>query len=94
MYQYALPEWSHVLRNEYWFLRYCRSWDSAGRRRRYRRIAVEKKRLIESGVDFEELRLLCRHLANPRNRRAEERLLSYSRQLRLPLSVDANGMRT
>lgn len=41
----------------------------------------KKKRLIESGVDAEELRLYCRHLSNLRNERAENRLQAYSKTL-------------
>ena len=80
---YTLPDWSATLRNLYWFLRYKRAYDQAGRRRYYRRIADEKKRLIDTGVDEEELRLLCRHLANPKNRHSEKSLLKYVLQLRL-----------
>ncbi|WP_153111060.1 hypothetical protein [Propionivibrio limicola] len=77
-----MPDWSGDLRNLYWFLRYRRSWDSAGVRRYYRKIGKEKRRLLdEVGVDQEELRLLCRFLANPRNRRAEERWLAYRKLL-------------
>lgn len=48
---------------------------------------MEKNRLIESGDDPEELRLLCRHLSNLRNERAENRLEAYRRILKTcPLS--------
>ena len=77
-----MPEWTGTLRNLYWCLRYNR-FDQAARRRYYRKIEVEKKRLLETGVDAEELRLLCRFLANPRNRNAEERYYFYSGQKRL-----------
>ena len=32
---------------------------------------------LVSGVDMEELRLYCRHMANPRNRFAEKNLHNY-----------------
>lgn len=81
-----LPDWSGNLRNLYWFLRYRRAYDTAARMRYYRRIAVEKKRLVgELGVDQEEVRLLCRALSNPKNRNAEERWKAYVAQLKLPL---------
>ena len=80
-----LPPWSSNLRNFYWFLRYKRVWDSAARRRYYRRIAAEKKRLQETGVDREEVRLLCRYLANLKNHNAELRWKAYAAQLKLPL---------
>lgn len=78
-----MPEWSGNLRNLYWYLRYHRNWNEAKRRASYRRIAAEKKRLIESGVDAELVRLLCRHLANTRDQHAEARYLRYEKQGRL-----------
>ena len=74
------------LHNLYWSLRYYRF--PAARRRYYRLISAEKKRLIALGVDMEEVRLLCRSLSNPRNERAEQRLEFYRRQLKsyLPMS--------
>ena len=80
-----LPDWSGNLRNLYWFLRYRRAFDTAARMRYYRKIAAEKKRLHEEGVDVEEVRLLCRALSNPKNKAAEMRWRSYSAQLKLPL---------
>jgi len=73
-----MPEWSNILCNLYWMLRYRRAWDDAHRRRYYRYIAKEKLRLIEEArVDPEELRLLCRYLSNPQNRHAERRWKDY-----------------
>lgn len=63
-----------TLYNYYWFIRYTRN--PSVKRRYYRYIQVEKKRLIESGVDQECLRLLCRSLANRHNVFAEK---SYQR---------------
>jgi hypothetical protein len=64
------------------------AWDGAGRRRYYRYIAQEKRRLEAAGVDYEELRLLCRHLANLQSRHAEQRWQRYvemrEKQLELP----------
>lgn len=82
---YTMPPWSRRLANLYWMLRYYGHRDQARRRKFYRRIAAEKKRLQEAGVDGEEIRLLCRHLANPSNRHAAGRLVGYSAQLRLEL---------
>lgn len=65
-------------------LRYRRSWDTAARRKYYRRIAKEKRQLVEAGVDQEEVRLLCRYLSNLDNRNAEMRWKTYSAQMRLP----------
>jgi hypothetical protein len=53
------------------------------RRRYYRKINIEKKRLFLLGVDQEEIRLLCRYLANTRNKHAEMRFLAYRAQGRL-----------
>lgn len=60
-----------VIRNLYWHLRAVRGYDLAARRRYYRLIAVEKKRLLEAGVDPEEIRLFCRSLSRPDDRHAE-----------------------
>lgn len=57
-------------------LRNGRKWDQAHRRKYYRRIEAEKKRLIDSGVDPELVRLLCRYLANPRNQKSDELILN------------------
>ena len=82
-----MPDWSFKLCNLYWMLRYKRVWDSAARRKYYRRIEAEKKRLVdELGVDHEEVRLLCRYLSNPKNRNAEMRWRGYEAQLKLPFS--------
>lgn len=60
--------------------------DQAGRRRYYRLIEKEKRRLIdEIGVDPEEVRLLCRYLANLKNSNAEQRWKAYIAQFRLPI---------
>lgn len=77
------PDWSGNLRNLYWFLRYRRKYDTAARMRYYRKIQAEKKRLHEAGVDQEELRLLCRYLANTKNKNAESRWKAHAMQLKL-----------
>lgn len=67
-----------TLKNLYWNLRFSRSWQKSRRRYWYRRIASEKKRLLEAGVvELEQLRLLCRHLANPRLDYRYERYCRY-----------------
>lgn len=63
------------LNNLYWHLRFTRK--LSVKRRYYRYIANEKKRLISSGVDSECLRLRCRHLVNLKNFYAERSYLSY-----------------
>ena len=79
-----MPPWSVKLRNLYYIRRSQRAYDQAGRRKIYRMIAQEKRRLIEeTGVDGEEVRLLCRHLANTADRHAENRWRAYAAQMRL-----------
>lgn len=63
------------LHNLYYFVRLCRAYDQARQRRLYRQIAKEKKRLVAAGVDAEQVRLLCRLLANPKNMHAQRRYL-------------------
>lgn len=69
------------LNNLYWFIRYTRI--KSVKRKYYRYIAQEKQRLIQVGVDAEELRLYCRHLSNLRNERAENRLAAYRKTLKI-----------
>jgi len=69
------------LNNLYWQIRYTRI--RSVKRKYYRYVAKEKKRLIESGVDEEELRLLCRYLSNLRNERAGDRLEAYRKTLKI-----------
>lgn len=63
------------LKNLYWFLRASRR--PTAKRRYYRYIAKEKKRLLEAGADYECLRLLCRSLAFRHSVHAEKRFQSY-----------------
>lgn len=63
------------LNNLYWHIRYTRN--PSVKRKYYRYVVKEKKRLIESGVDCEELRLLCRSLSYRHNEHSERRLKSY-----------------
>ena len=64
MHYYDMPDWSGPVRNLYWFLRYRRQWNSAARRRYYRKIRVERDRLVASGIDAEWVRLFCRWQSN------------------------------
>ncbi|MXS83623.1 hypothetical protein [Nitrosomonas oligotropha] len=63
------------LRNIYWQIRYTRNKNR--KRKYYRHAADEKKRLILSGVDPEELRLFCRALSGCLNFHAEKHLANY-----------------
>lgn len=81
MHFYQYPEWATGILNYYWHLRMARGFDLAKIRKQYRRIAAEKKRLQDEGVDSELLRLLCRHVVNPRNPRAAERFWNAHLQM-------------
>lgn len=59
----------------YWRIRYTRN--KSEKRKYYRYVLKEKKRLIESGVDMEYLRLYCRALSSRLNSPAERRLERY-----------------
>lgn len=84
------PGWTSVIRNHYWQLRAVRRFDSAGLRRYYRLIEKEKKRLHEAGVDVELVRLLCRHMVNPRNPFAERRFWdAYHKTKPKPLQLSS-----
>ncbi|TXI36070.1 MAG: hypothetical protein E6Q59_10020 [Nitrosomonas sp.] len=63
------------LQNIYWRIRFQRNKNL--KRKYYRYAADEKKRLILSGVDPEELRLFCRSLAKQHCEHAERRLKTY-----------------
>ena len=76
------------LYNFYWQIRYTRN--RTVKRKYYRYAAAEKKRLIESGVDVEEIRLLCRHLSNLKNEQAEIRLEAYRKTLKSCQSSSGN----
>lgn len=66
-----------VLRNLYWKLRSVRGYDQAGRRKWYRRIKVERNRLVGIGFGPEHVRLYCRFLADPSKREREEAIVRY-----------------
>ncbi len=75
------------LNNLYWRIRYTRN--KSEKRKFYRYVANEKKRLLEeTGVDPEELRLYCRALSGRLNLHAERNLERYreNRQNDLPFS--------
>ena len=76
-----LPDMFGKLYNLYWFIRYNRR-NKPVKRRYYRYVSKEKNRLIALGADAEEIRLLCRHLANPRCEQTEARLEAYRKTLK------------
>jgi len=73
------------LANIYWRIRNARGYEVKRIRTYYRQAEREKKRLIESGVSSELVRLYCRFLANPRNPRAKRAFDNFSRQQELDL---------
>ena len=77
-----------VLRGLYWQLRYLRRGDTAGRRRLYRAISVERKKFDGTAFDAELLRLFCRFLACPGDLHAERRYL-----MRLALLAEESSAR-
>lgn len=62
-----IPAWSGELARLYWRLRACRGMARPGRRTWHRRIAAEKKRLLDAGVPVIEIHLVSRILSNPGN---------------------------
>ncbi|MER2514433.1 MAG: hypothetical protein ABTQ25_18795 [Nitrosomonas ureae] len=64
------------LNNLYWQIRHY-SRNKSAKRKYYRYAAVEKKRLVDSGVDKEELRLYCRVLSSRLNSHAQRNLDNY-----------------
>jgi len=73
-----LPEWAGTLRYLYWHLRMSRAVSRPSPRTWQRRIAAEKKRLREAGVDVFELHAVCvllgRSEHSPAAQRARKRL--------------------
>ena len=65
------------LNNFYWHIRFTRN--KTIKRKYYRYVLKEKKRLILSGVDSEYLRLYCRALSSRHNEHAEKRLQVYQK---------------
>lgn len=78
-----LPQWAGDLARLYLFKRNCRKWDNACRLRLFRRIAREKKRLLDAGVPYIELHLVCRLLTDPQRQSFRDRLRYYYAQGRL-----------
>jgi len=65
------------IRNWYWHVRQLRPDQGAKRRRLYRRIHAQKKRLLVAGVDREELRLWCRSHTKTCPEAAKMRFLTH-----------------
>ena len=78
---YVMPEWSGVLRNLYWFVRYLGGREPSRRRALYRRIFKEKRTLVASGVDREHVRLICLVLADPRRECRTARCIAFEAAL-------------
>lgn len=65
VYDFRFPDWSTQLRQLYWWLRYLRPMDRAERTAQYRKIKIERLRLLRAGSNPEQIRLLCRLLKDP-----------------------------
>ena len=90
---YQYPAWANAIMNHYWFLRHTRVFNLARKRKQYRLIAKEKKRLLTAGVDGETVRLLCRHMANLKNKQAESRWWSaHNKTLQKSLQFSDKGV--
>lgn len=75
------PEFS-TLANLYWRLRACRAVSRPSRSTWYRRIADEKKRLLEAGVDRFDLHAVCVLLRRSEYSAAGQRALKHFGYLR------------
>ncbi len=60
---YDLPKWSRLLTNYYCALRVSKH-NKALNRAYYRKIAIEKLRLAETGINQEKIKAVCRFLVN------------------------------
>ena len=78
---YVMPEWSGVLRNHYWFIRWLGGRNPSRRRALYRKIHKEKLHLAASGVDREHVRLVCLLLADPRRECRTARCIAFEAAL-------------
>jgi len=72
-----LPPWSDELRRLYWFLRSARHFGRPSPRTWRRRIAAEKKRLLDAGVDFWELNAVCVLLRRDEHSEAAKRAREF-----------------
>lgn len=97
---YKHPPLFMTLNHLYWNLRYRRSFDTAARRKWYRRIKMERERLVAGGASAEHVRLYCRYLSNPSaDSPALRRLVAYEAavfeyqrlQQRLALQIPAKA---
>jgi hypothetical protein len=73
------------LRAYYWRLRACRG---KARSTWYRKILIEKKRLLDAGVSCEALRLYCLWLVNPKLEHRQCRFENHCAQGTLDLRFD------
>lgn len=88
-----LPSWTEKIRSHYWELRWARGRDSARVRKMYRRIRSERDSLERQGVNAELVRLLCRHLCNPKNEVALVRFWCFADSLAVVRSASLGGSR-
>lgn len=81
MKHYIGPESFWRVRNLYCRLRMVRLYNQAARRRYYRHIKKEVRRLVAEGANPEHLRLYCRFLSNPTCTSALRRLEAFEAML-------------
>jgi len=80
------PEWANNLKNYYWHIR-VEGRDKAKRRKYYRKIRMEKLRLVEAGLSENLVNAACRYLVSlntTSGKRLAEILDSPVIQLSLP----------
>lgn len=71
------PDWAQRLVFLYWRLRMCRGMSRPSSRTWSRRIAAEKKRLRDAGVDLFELHAVCVLLCRPEHSAAAGRARQF-----------------
>ncbi|WP_018607149.1 hypothetical protein [Uliginosibacterium gangwonense] len=80
------PEWSGHLINLYWNVRNARF--ARQKRKAYRRVRVEKLRLVEAGIDPEKIRLISLVLCQPNNQKRWDRYFAYAATVDPQLAFD------
>lgn len=83
---FVLPEWAGTLKNYYWVIR-VESRDKDKRRKYYRWIAKEKLRLVETGIDYELIKAVCKYLSNL-GLQSEIRLIAIANEEKKQLKLD------
>ncbi len=80
-----LPTWANVLQGYYWRVR-VEGRDKTKRRRYYRYIRIERLRLVELGIELDEVEAVCKYLVSLKQINADRLhliLVGEPEQLRL-----------